>query len=55
VWRTEGLEEPVVEEQFGAEIPGRTTLILPLVKKVLHTDLHPGEEKGEKTSIIHPN
>ena len=33
VWATEGLEEPKVEEQFGVDVPDRTTLILPLVEK----------------------
>lgn len=33
VWESEGLETPMVEEQFGAGVPDRTTLILPLIKK----------------------
>lgn len=33
VWENEGLKTPMVEEQFGAGIPDRTTLILPLIKK----------------------
>ena len=33
VWDSEGLETPMVEEQFGAGVPDRTTLILPLIKK----------------------
>lgn len=34
VWESEWLETPVVEEQFGAEVPDRTTLILPLTKMI---------------------
>ena len=33
MWESEGLETPMVEEQFGAGVPDRTTLILPLIKK----------------------
>ena len=33
VWENEGLKTPMVEEQFGAGIPDRTTLILQLIKK----------------------
>ena len=31
VWKTEGLDEPIVEEQFGNDKPDRTTVILPLI------------------------
>lgn len=31
VWKAEGLDEPIVEEQFGADKPDRTTMILPLI------------------------
>ena len=30
VWEKEGLDKPIVEEQFGANVPDRTKLILPL-------------------------
>lgn len=30
VWENEGLDKPIVEEQFGANVPDRTKLILPL-------------------------
>ena len=33
VWSTEGLLEPIVEEQFGTDVLDRTTLTLPLVKQ----------------------
>ncbi len=33
VWKSEGLDTPVIQEQFGADQPDRTTMILPLVKK----------------------
>jgi len=32
IWKNEGLKEPQVEEQFGAGLPDRTTLIMPLLK-----------------------
>ena len=31
VWKTEGLPEPIIEEQFGADKPDRTYVTLPLV------------------------
>ena len=34
VWESEGLETPTVEEQFGAGLPDRTTLTLPLINKM---------------------
>ncbi|MBR1711142.1 MAG: putative DNA binding domain-containing protein [Clostridia bacterium] len=52
VWRTEGLEEPVVEEQFGVETPDRTTLILPLGKKepdVSQLSQEKSQEKSRET------
>ena len=53
VWRTEGLEEPVVEEQFGVETPDRTTLILPLGKKEPDSPLSEiGAKKGAKSEEI---
>ena len=30
VWKSEGLPEPTIEEQFGTDVPDRTTLTLPL-------------------------
>lgn len=56
VWETEGLLEPTIEEQFGAKVPDRTTLTLPLVVKdqALSEKGHEkGREKGhekDKTS-----
>jgi predicted HTH transcriptional regulator len=32
IWKNEGLKEPQVEEQFGAGLPDRTTMILPLME-----------------------
>ena len=32
IWKNEGLKEPQVEEQFGADLPDRTTMILPLME-----------------------
>jgi predicted HTH transcriptional regulator len=34
VWENEGLETPTVEEQFGAGLPDRTTLTLPLINNM---------------------
>jgi predicted HTH transcriptional regulator len=45
VWKTEGLMEPTVEEQFGADVPDRTTLTLPLVD-INHAVSGVGPEKG---------
>ena len=45
VWKTEGLPEPTIEEQFGADVPDRTTLILPLLIDN-QDDLIKGHEKG---------
>ena len=47
VWNTEGLLEPIVEEQFGTDVPDRTTLILPLVKQIQDVS-EKGPEKGPK-------
>ncbi|MBO7675301.1 MAG: hypothetical protein J6S63_09885 [Atopobiaceae bacterium] len=46
-WDEAGYEEPVVEEQFGAEVPDRTTLTLPLVRAGLGTSMPTGEHAGE--------
>jgi predicted HTH transcriptional regulator len=32
IWKNEGLKEPQVKEQFGAGLPDRTTMILPLME-----------------------
>ncbi len=47
VWETEGLLEPTIEEQFGAKVPDRTILTLPLTAK---EQVSPLFEKGAKKS-----
>lgn len=50
-WDRAGYDAPVVEEQFGADVPDRTTLTLPLVEASLGTSMttseHAGEHAGE--------
>ena len=53
VRKAEGLMEPTVEEQFGADVPDRTTLTLPLVD-INHAVSGVGPEKGpEKVESKH--
>lgn len=49
VWNSEGLKTPEVEEQFGVDVPDRTTLVLPLVEKThdYHLNHHPGDKVGD--------
>ena len=49
VWNSEGLKTPEVEEQFGVDVPDRTTLVLPLVEKFhdYHLNHHPGDKVGD--------
>lgn len=49
VWESEGLEIPMVEEQFGAGVPDRTTLILPSVTKT--QDSHKNEKGAKREEI----
>ena len=50
VWETEGLLEPTIEEQFGAKVPDRTILTLPLtVKEQVSPLSEKGAKKGAKT------
>ena len=48
VWESEGLETPMVEEQFGERVPDRTTLILPLIKKSLTFPEKVRQKSGQK-------
>ena len=46
-WDEAGYDAPTVEERFGASVPDRTTLILPLVGPSLTTSLTTGGQAGE--------
>ena len=46
VWEGEGLKEPTIDEQFGPDVPDRTTLTLPLVGKD-----QPFSEKGPENEL----
>lgn len=55
-WADAGYISPVVEEQFGADVPDRTTLTLPLVAASLGTglgtSLGTGEQAGDQAERI---
>lgn len=46
-WDRAGYDAPVVEEQFGADVPDRTTLTLPLVEASLGTSMTTSEHASE--------
>jgi predicted HTH transcriptional regulator len=45
-WDEAGYGEPIVEERFGADVPDRTTLALPLVRASLGTNVGTGGQAG---------
>lgn len=45
-WDEAGYGEPIVEERFGADAPGSTTLVLPLVRAGLGTNVGTGDQAG---------
>lgn len=47
-WDEAGYAAPTVEERFGADVPDRTTLTLPLVGSSLGTSLGTGEQAGDQ-------
>ena len=58
VWETEGLLEPTIEEQFGAKVPDRTILTLPLVvqnQALSGKGPEKGPKKGPEEKIITKN
>ena len=48
VWESEGLDTPVILEQFGADQPDRTTMILPLVT----TNISESDRKKQSEKTI---
>ena len=51
-WDKAGYETPVVEEQFGADVPDRTTLTLPLVQASLGTSLGTSEQASDQAEKL---
>ncbi|MDO4796559.1 MAG: hypothetical protein Q4A01_00900 [Coriobacteriales bacterium] len=50
-WDEEGYDAPTVEERFGADVPDRTTLTLPLVAS-LGTSLGTSEQAGDQAERL---
>ena len=51
-WDGAGYDAPTVEERFGADVPDRTTLTLPLVPASLGTSLGTGEQAGDQAERL---
>ncbi|MBR3327960.1 MAG: hypothetical protein IKG22_11630, partial [Atopobiaceae bacterium] len=49
-WDEAGYDAPTVEERFGADVPDRTTLTLPLVGPSLGTSLITGDQASDQAS-----
>lgn len=54
-WDEEGYDAPTVEERFGADVPDRTTLTLPLVASLsgsMVTGEHAGEHADKLDAVV---